>query len=81
MDDRSEDLGAVNIGAREIYDQLVAMREEVRSSTQSHAAVAEKLSDHEDRLRSVERWKHSNLTALVIAVMSAVVTLVTKLGA
>ncbi|WP_330478672.1 hypothetical protein OG301_26705 [Streptomyces platensis] len=75
------ELGTVNIGAREIYDQLVAMREEVRSSTQSHAAVAEKLTDHEDRLRAVERWKYSVPTALVTAVISAAVTLATKLGA
>lgn len=81
MADPGEDLGTVTIGAREIYDELVAMRGEVRASAQTHATVAEKLADHEDRLRSVERWKHANITALTIAVISAVVTLVTKLGA
>lgn len=72
---------AARIGLREIYDQLVAMREEVRSSTQTHQAVAEKLTDHEGRLRAVERWKYSVPTALVAAVLSAVVTFTTKAGA
>ncbi|MGW3724843.1 hypothetical protein [Streptomyces sp. NPDC000851] len=77
----NEDVGTVTIGAREIYDQLVAMREEVRASTQSHATVAEKLADHEERIRGVERWKYAVPAALVTTVMSAAVTIYTKLGA
>ncbi|MCI3271032.1 hypothetical protein [Streptomyces cylindrosporus] len=71
------DLGTVSIGAREIYDQLVAMRDEVRASAQTHVAVAEKLADHEDRLRSVERWKYAVPTALATAVISAATTITT----
>lgn len=74
------DLGSVTIGAREIYDELVAMRDDVRSSSQHLATVADTLSDHEDRLRGLERWKYSVPAALVTAVLSAAVTLFTKLG-
>ncbi|MFM9649962.1 hypothetical protein ACKI1S_27915 [Streptomyces galilaeus] len=72
------DLGTVTIGAREIYDELVAMRDDVRSSGQALTAVSATLTDHEDRLRSVERWKYSVPTALVTAVLSGAVTIYTK---
>lgn len=48
MSDRDE-LGAVMIGAREIYDELVALRGDVRSLTQTHEAVTQTLADHESR--------------------------------
>jgi hypothetical protein len=76
-----QDLGHVTIGAREIYDELVAMREEVRASAQSLQGVDITLADHETRIRTVERWKYSVPTALVTAVISAGVTIATKLGA
>jgi hypothetical protein len=78
-DDR--DLGHVTIGAREIYDELVAMREESRNSGQLLQGVVTTLADHETRIRGMERWKYSLPAALVTAVISAGVTLVTKLGA
>ncbi|KOG22005.1 hypothetical protein [Streptomyces viridochromogenes] len=79
-DGQDNDVGTVTIGAREIYDQLVAMREEVRTSTQSLATMTDRLADHEDRIRAVERWKYSVPTALVTAVLSAATTIYTKLG-
>ncbi|WP_432118489.1 hypothetical protein [Streptomyces sp. bgisy032] len=81
MEPDRDDLGTVTVGAREIYDQLVAMRDEVRASAQTHVSVAEKLTDHEDRIRGLERWKYSVPTALVTAVISAATTIYTKLGA
>jgi len=78
MAEQSEDLGAVTIGAREIYDQLVGLREEVRTSTHTLQSTAETLADHETRIRAIERWKYSVPTALVTAVVSAAVTLYTK---
>lgn len=81
MTDRGPgDLGTVTVGAREIYDQLIAMREDVRATGQSLQGVAETLADHETRIRAVERWKYSVPTALVTAVVSAAVTITTKLG-
>lgn len=71
------DLGSVTIGAREIYDELVAMRDDVRASSQNLATVTDTLSDHEARLRSVERWRYSVPTALVTAVLSAATTITT----
>lgn len=73
----SNDLGSVTIGAREIYDELVAMREDVRTSTQSLATVSATLADHEDRIRSGERWRYSIPAALVTAVLSAATTITT----
>lgn len=68
-----EPLG-VTITSREIYDEIVGMREDVRSLTQHHESVTTKLTDHEDRLRALERWKYALPTAAVTAVVSAVVS-------
>lgn len=81
MTDRPDDLGVVTVGAREIYDELVAMRTDVRDSLRTHQVVDKTLTDHEDRLRTLERWKYSIPVALVTAVISAGVTLYTKTGA
>lgn len=81
MADPDNDLGTVTIGAREIYDQLVSLTDEVRASTLNHAAVDTKLADHEERIRSVERWKYSVPAAVVTSVLAAAVTIATKLGA
>lgn len=71
------DLGTVTIGAREIYDELVAMRSDVRLSSQSLATVSATLADHEDRVRSLERWRYSVPAALVTAFLSAAATITT----
>jgi hypothetical protein len=71
----------VTIGAREIYDELVGMREDVRSLTQTSESVAHKLDDHEERLRVLERWKYALPTAAVSGVLAAGVTLARAAGA
>ncbi|MCX4572296.1 hypothetical protein OHB41_03665 [Streptomyces sp. NBC_01571] len=73
----SDDLGSVTIGAREIYDELVAMRGDVRVSTDRLTAAADTLSDHEGRLRSLERRTYAVPAALVTAVLSAATTITT----
>lgn len=74
MSDERDPLG-VTISAREIYDQIVGLRDDVRSLTQSNEHVTTTLDDHEERLRTVERWKYSVPTAVLTAVLAAVVTL------
>jgi hypothetical protein len=69
-----EKLGVVTISAREIYDEIVGMREDVRSLAQSRRDDSETLDDHENRLRSVERWKYGipiTAVASVVAVIEA----------
>ncbi|WP_411140097.1 hypothetical protein [Streptomyces sp. x-80] len=75
MSDRDE-LGAVMIGAREIYDELVALRGDVRSLTQTHEAVSQTLADHESRLRGLERWRY----ALPLAAITSLGTLIAALA-
>lgn len=79
MSDSNDSLG-VTISAREIYDQIVGLRDDVRSLTQSNEHVDRELSDHEDRLRAIERWKYSVPTAAVTAVVSAVVAVAKTTG-
>jgi hypothetical protein len=66
----------VTISAREIYDQIVGLRDDVRSLVQSNQEVSHKLDDHETRLRSIERWKYGIPIAAVGAVGSAGVAIV-----
>jgi hypothetical protein len=70
----------VTISAREIYDQIVGLRDDVRSLVQSNAAVTETLADHETRLRNVERWKYAVPTATVGAIVSAGITIAKAIG-
>jgi hypothetical protein len=71
----------VTIGAREIYDELVGMREDVRSLTHHSETVTNKLEDHETRIRVLERWKYALPTAAVSGVLAAGVTLARAAGA
>lgn len=70
----------VHIGAREIYDQLVGLRDDVRSLIQDREDTDRMLSDHEERLRGIERWKYAVGTAAVTSVVSAGVTLLKASG-
>ncbi|MGW4986306.1 hypothetical protein ACWEQ3_01465 [Streptomyces mirabilis] len=70
----------VTISAREIYDQIVGLRDDVRSLVQSNAEVSKQLEDHEGRLRSVERWKYAVPTATVGAIVSAGITIAKAIG-
>ncbi|MGV9263164.1 hypothetical protein ACWDRR_00705 [Kitasatospora sp. NPDC003701] len=57
MSDQDQ-LNGVHIGAREIYDQLLGVREDVRALAQNSASVDRTLEDHEDRVRGLERWRY-----------------------
>ncbi|MFE4020125.1 hypothetical protein ACFXPZ_22400 [Streptomyces sp. NPDC059101] len=61
----------VTIGAREIYDEVVGLREDVRSVVQNSESVRGTLTDHEDRLRALERWKYALPLALLTALGTA----------
>ncbi|MER7363563.1 hypothetical protein [Nonomuraea wenchangensis] len=73
-------LGPVTIGAREIYDQLLAtdrkvdgIRGEVAQVAQAHGELTKDLADHEARIRALERgrWPLPSLAA-VISIVSVV---------
>jgi hypothetical protein len=70
----------VTISAREIYDQIVGLRDDVRSLVQSNAEVSKAMDDHETRLRSVERWKYAVPTALIGSLVSAGITITKAIG-
>lgn len=79
MADSNDPLG-VTIGAREIYDQVVGLRDDVRSLTQNNAHVNEQIDDHEERLRAIERWKYAVPAGLLTGVGSAVVAFMKTTG-
>lgn len=80
MSAENEPLGVVTIGAREIYDQLIGLRSDVQTLTQTNTAVQATLDDHEQRLRSVERWKYAVPTAAIGGIVSAGITIAKAIG-
>ncbi|MCX4687303.1 hypothetical protein OG401_23875 [Kitasatospora purpeofusca] len=66
----------VTIGAREIYDELVGMRGDVRGLSQHNEATRATLADHEDRLRTIERWKYAVPLTAFLGVGSLITALV-----
>jgi hypothetical protein len=70
----------VTITSREIYDQIVGLREEVRSLTQHNETTHKTLADHEERLRGIERWKYSIPAALASSVGAAAVAVAKSAG-
>lgn len=60
------------VSLRDVYDQLVRLTGEVRGM----AGQRETLSDHEQRIRGLERWRYALPVALVSAGGSVVITIV-----
>ncbi|MFJ9408585.1 hypothetical protein [Streptomyces sp. NPDC101393] len=81
MSDERDSVGGVTIGAREIYDVVVSLRDDVRALTQTNEAVNETLKDHETRIRGLERWRYTLPASLVLAAGSAVATILRAVGA
>lgn len=84
-------LGPVTIGAREIYDQLLAtdrkvdgIRGEVAQVAHAHGELTKDQADHEARIRALERarWPLPSLAAVVsiVSVVLAVLAFMQKGG-
>jgi hypothetical protein len=70
MGDENDGL-SFTIGAREIYDELVGVRSDVRSLVESTADIDETLSDHESRIRILERWKYGIPGVVALSAVAA----------
>ncbi len=78
-DDR-DSLGVVNIGAREIYDEVVGLREDMRSVAEKGEELRADLDDHEERIRDLEKWRYALPVAAVSGVVAAGVTVAKATG-
>ncbi|WP_328695753.1 hypothetical protein [Streptomyces sp. NBC_00342] len=74
MNEHQDDPLGVRIGAREIYDEVVGLREDVRSLGQEGENVTETLEDHENRIRGLESER--GRFVLPVALITAVATVV-----
>lgn len=70
------ELGPVTIGAREIYDQVVAVRGVVDRLVDQHQDQERQGLDHEARLRALERGRWPLPTLSVVIALVAVVVAV-----
>jgi len=61
----------VRVTLVDIYEELVALRADV-------AALVPSVPDHEQRIRSLERWRYALPPALILGVGSVVLTVVLK---
>jgi len=60
-------LGPVEIGAREIYDAVMATRGAIDRLVERHDEVARDVADHESRIRGLEssRWPLPSMAMLL----------------
>lgn len=70
-------LGPVTVSAREIYDAVIGVRDDVRSLRQSRDAVTDTQEDHEERIRALERWKYA-LPVTALGTLGALYLAATK---
>lgn len=56
----------VSITLRDVYDELRKLHDQVASMTPQGKTI----SDHESRLRSLERWKYALPGSLLLAIAS-----------
>ncbi|MEU6959405.1 hypothetical protein AB0B15_17115 [Streptomyces sp. NPDC045456] len=71
-----EDDGIVTITARDIYGELRTLSFEVQRIGQTMDSNADRLDDHETRIRGVEKWKYAISASVVTSTASAIVALV-----
>ncbi|WP_405016425.1 hypothetical protein OHV05_04380 [Kitasatospora sp. NBC_00070] len=64
------------VSPREIYDEIVGLRGDVRSLGEQTASVRDELADHEERLRALEQWRYAVPAATVVAAIAAVAQLI-----
>lgn len=65
----------VVITIKDIYKELTELVVEVRNLTTQFATGRSVDEDHEKRIRSLERWMYAIPASLVVAIVSAVITL------
>ncbi|MEW2034908.1 hypothetical protein AB0901_30955 [Streptomyces roseifaciens] len=70
----------VRIGAREIYDEVIGLRAEVRTMSQQGETARVELDDHEERIRDLERWRYALPVAVLSGVLAAAVTILQAAG-
>jgi hypothetical protein len=77
----TDPLGGVQIGAREIYDEVKAVGSKLDRLADAHDEVRTDVADHEQRIRSLEkaRWPLPSIAALV-AVASLIVALLSYMA-
>ncbi|MFJ7588429.1 hypothetical protein ACIQZO_13790 [Streptomyces sp. NPDC097617] len=78
--DNENRLGVVEIGAREIYDEVVGLREDMRSVAEKGEELRTDVDDHETRIRDLERWRYAMPIAAVSGVVAAGVTVAKATG-
>jgi len=69
-----EDPSRVVITIKDIYGEMKELIVEVRKLTQEYNKSQKVDEDHENRLRAVERWMYGIPAAVIIAVVSAIIT-------
>ncbi len=67
-----DDSLGVHISPREIYDEIIGMRGDVRSLGEQTESVRTELADHESRLRALEAWKYALPVATVAGIAAAI---------
>ena len=70
----------VHITMREIYDQIIGVREDMQRISLTSEETMRTLADHEARIRAIERWKYGVIVALISALSTTVTAVLGKVG-
>lgn len=70
--------GGVVITAKDMYDQLVVLSGKVDAMASIVKTAVDGEVDHENRIRSLERWRYSQPASLAAALGALLTTLLTR---
>lgn len=80
MDDEARGNGGVLITFRDMYLQLQQLVIELREINQAMKVQGSTATDHEIRLRALERWRYSLPVSLVVSLGSAIIAIIAAAG-
>ncbi|GAA4186979.1 hypothetical protein GCM10022252_19730 [Streptosporangium oxazolinicum] len=78
MDDNTDhNLGGVFISTSQVYNTLLEVKYDVRGMASKLDSSQEKVTDHESRIRGLEKWKYA-ISVSVVGSLSALAITVIK---
>jgi hypothetical protein len=77
-EDTDPNLGGVFISTSQVYNTLLEVKYDVRGMASKLDSSQEKVTDHENRIRSLEKWKYA-ISASVISSLGALAAAIVQL--
>lgn len=76
----SDEPNGVYISLRDIYDELVKVKESVQSLANNVDSSKDIQKDQEERIRGLERWRYGLTVSAALGIISLILTVIQTLG-